>query len=98
MLLKLANPQLFARDYAYSDTLLTQHYTPLYLRLIEWLTGLTGSYARALLTLLPVITLTYLAGMFVLVRSITRNTWVAALLSYLRRSGNRLVQDWPDRG
>lgn len=81
MVLKLSSPELFARDYAFSDARLFSFYTPGFLSLIRFLNGITRSYDVSLVVLVPVIMLTYLGGMFALVAYLTKNAWVAAFVA-----------------
>jgi hypothetical protein len=86
IILKRTQPDLFSRDYTFSDPSFFDFYTPLYLDLVQQIMNVTGDYALALLALLPAIMIAYLIGMFLLLFSITRSTWIAisiALVSSL---------------
>lgn len=81
MILKRTQPNLFPRDYAFSDPSFFDVYTPRYLDLVQQIMNVTGDYALALLALLPVIMMAYLVGMFFLIFRITRSTWIAILIA-----------------
>lgn len=83
MVAKDLNPDLYPRDNLFSQTELFKLYTPLYRWLLAQAWQIGGAFERGLTLLLPLILGTYLAGMFVLLRRVTQNGWVALFLTVL---------------
>ena len=72
---------LYLRDNLFADESLYRFYTPLYRWIIYQMWQLTGAFETGLAWLVPVVLSLYLGGMFILLRRVSGNTWLALALS-----------------
>ena len=77
MVAKDLNPNLYLQDVNYATNELYRFYTPTYRWLLGRLWQVTGEFELGLVWLTPIVLGVYLAGMFWLLRRVTKNTWVA---------------------
>lgn len=68
---------LYPRDNIFANVELYDFYTPLYRWLVAQLWLVSGTFESALVWLVPPVLSLYLAGTFILLRSITKNGWIA---------------------
>lgn len=83
MALAIADPEIFSRDYLFSDRSAFQFYTPFFISLANFLTAITGSYKNGLALLVPALILIYMLGMYRLVYSITEHRPVALFIAII---------------
>ncbi len=83
MVAKDLNPGLYTRDNLFSQTELFKLYTPLYRWILAQAWQMGGTFEKGLTLLVPLLLGNYLAGMFVLLRRVTQNGWVALVLTVL---------------
>lgn len=77
MVAKDINPALFPTDFTFSEQSFYQAYTPVYRWIVKYLWQWTGNFEAGLVWLVPVVLGIFLVGMFMLLYSITGNTWLA---------------------
>lgn len=75
------DPTLYPRDNLFADETLYQFYTPLYRWIIAQTWQWSGSFEAGLIWLVPPILGLYVAGMFILLRYVTGNNWIALALT-----------------
>jgi hypothetical protein len=71
------DPTFLAGDYAYGNPNFLKFYTPLYLDALRYLMRMLGGYDAAMLTLHSLMLTIYLLTMFLLLRDVSGNIWVA---------------------
>ncbi|MCL4302818.1 MAG: hypothetical protein KJ077_44430 [Anaerolineae bacterium] len=86
MVAKDLDPALFSRDYFLADDRFYRFYTPFYRWLLARLWQVTGSFEAGLVWLTPITLSVYLAGMFILLRRVIGNTWLALSLAVVSAS------------
>ena len=77
MVTKDMDATLYARDNLFTNDELYRFYTPLYRWVIYQMWQLGGSFEAGLVWLVPPVLGLYLVGMFILLRQVTGNNWIA---------------------
>ena len=78
--LRLSDDSLFQRDYAFADASAMTFYTPGFVGLMRQLREWTGRFEYGLASLVPIVMLTYLAGMALLTWQLTRSPLATLLV------------------
>jgi hypothetical protein len=71
------NPHLFPRDHLFSGAELYRLYTPLYRWIVALAWQMGGAFEVGLALLVPPVLGIYLIGMFILLRRVSQNSWLA---------------------
>ncbi len=77
MVSKDIDPTLYPRDDLFADDTLYRFYTPVHRWLVAQVWQMSGSFEWGMVYLTPFILVIYLLGMFILLRRVTNNTWLA---------------------
>ncbi len=77
MVSKDIDPALYPRDDLFADDALYRFYTPVHRWLVAQVWQISGSFEWGMIYLTPFILAIYLLGMFILLRRVIHNTWLA---------------------
>jgi hypothetical protein len=78
---KLAEPELYPRDYLYASTDPARQYTPSYRYLVSALSHFAGDTGNALVLLVPLLAFVYMCSMTLFLRGFTSSLSIAILLA-----------------
>ena len=79
--LRQQDPSFLSHDYVFGNPLFQGHYIPVYLFLLHNLIRFSGGFDQAMIFLHSIMLPAYLLSMFILLRYITGNKWLAALIA-----------------